>query len=91
MSSKEKEANKKPKTGVQFVPKVWSLALSGLLFAVLFFVLLSLGFMGDMPKIAELENPKNSLSSEVYAEDGRLLGKYFLQNRSKVEIGRAHV
>ena len=84
MSSKEKEANKKPKTGVQFVPKVWSLALSGLLFAVLFFVLLSLGFMGDMPKIAELENPKNSLSSEVYAEDGRLLGKYFLQNRSKV-------
>ncbi len=81
--SAEKKA-KETKKGFRLVPKVWSLAITGILFVVLFFVLLSIGFMGDMPNIAELENPKNSLSSEVYTEDGKLLGKYFLQNRTKI-------
>lgn len=39
---------------------------------------------GGLPSIAALENPKSDLTSELYASDGVLLGKYFRYNRSPV-------
>lgn len=39
---------------------------------------------GGMPNLAELENPKNEVASELYASDGVLLGKYYRENRSPV-------
>jgi penicillin-binding protein 1A len=39
---------------------------------------------GALPSLAVLENPENDLSSELYAADGVLLGKYFRNNRSPV-------
>lgn len=39
---------------------------------------------GALPSVAILENPKSDLSSELYAADGVLLGKYFRHNRSPV-------
>ena len=44
--------------------------------------MVSWGWFGELPPLEELENPKTYLASEVYAEDGVLLGKYYLQNRS---------
>lgn len=35
-----------------------------------------------MPGFEELENPENNLAAEVYSDDGVLLGKFYLQNRS---------
>jgi len=45
-----------------------------------------LGVFGKMPSIAELENPSILQASEVYATDGTLMGKYFLEkgNRSNI-------
>ena len=40
---------------------------------------------GGLPSLTVLENPQSSLSSELYAADGVLLGKYFRHNRSPVE------
>ncbi len=40
---------------------------------------------GALPSVAILENPKDDLSSELYATDGVLLGKYFRHNRSPAE------
>ena len=37
-----------------------------------------------MPSFEELENPKSNLASEVYSSDGKLLGKYFIENRSNI-------
>jgi len=39
---------------------------------------------GDLPSIQVLENPKSDLTSELYAADGSILGKYFRYNRSPV-------
>ena len=39
---------------------------------------------GNLPSLAVLENPQSDLSSELYAADGVLLGKYFRNNRSQV-------
>ena len=38
-----------------------------------------------MPSFEELENPESNLATEVYAADGVLLGRFFLENRSRVE------
>lgn len=40
------------------------------------------GWFGGMPGIAQLENPENDLSSELYFADGSLMGKYYRYNRS---------
>jgi len=41
-------------------------------------------FFGPLPTFEELENPKSSLATEVYSEDGSVLGKYFFQNRTNI-------
>ena len=35
-----------------------------------------------MPSLAELENPQSAISSDVYAVDGSLLGRYYVLDRS---------
>ncbi len=40
------------------------------------------GLVGYMPSLAELENPQNAISSDVYAADGVLLGRYYVTDRS---------
>lgn len=42
------------------------------------------GAYGEMPGLAEVENPENDLSSEVLSADGVSLGRYFRYNRSQV-------
>ena len=37
-----------------------------------------------MPSFEELENPKNNLATEIISSDGVTLGKYFFENRSKI-------
>ena len=44
--------------------------------------MVSWGWFGELPSLEELENPKTYLASEIYAEDGVVLGKYYIQNRS---------
>ena len=38
-----------------------------------------------MPSFEELENPKSNLATEVYADDGKVIGSFFVQNRSYVQ------
>lgn len=40
------------------------------------------GLLGEMPSFQELENPKSSLATEVYASDNSLLGRFFIKDRS---------
>ena len=37
-----------------------------------------------MPTFEELENPKSSLASEIISSDGKVIGKYYIENRSNV-------
>ncbi len=46
------------------------------------FLLISAGKLGPMPSFAELENPEYYLAAEVYSEDGVLLGKISIENRT---------
>lgn len=37
---------------------------------------------GELPSMRELEDPKTLLASEIYTSDGKLIGKYFKENRT---------
>ncbi len=54
------------------------------LLGFLLFVIVYLGFTGPVPSSEELQKIKNPVSTEVYANDGRLLGRYYIENRSNV-------
>jgi penicillin-binding protein 1A len=61
---------------------IWVSVFSSLLLFGAFVMMISWGWFGSLPSLEELENPKTYLASEIYSEDGVLLGKYYLQNRS---------
>ncbi|GAB3763763.1 transglycosylase domain-containing protein [Spirosoma pomorum] len=41
-----------------------------------------------MPSLKALENPKSEEASEVYTADNQLLGKYYVENRTPIEISQ---
>lgn len=57
-------------------------------FIVLFsiFFLIITGRMGFMPRFEDLENPKSYLASELRSDDGKVLGYYYYQNRSRIDF-----
>ncbi|MBI3138779.1 MAG: penicillin-binding protein [Sphingobacteriales bacterium] len=65
----------------------WRLFFGGFAVFVLLIVLANYGIFGAMPSIDELQNPSILQASEVYAEDGTLMGKYYTErgNRSNVK------
>ena len=63
----------------------WALIATPFILAIVLFILISKEVMGPMPGFEELEDPKENLAAEVYAEDGVLLGKFYVQNRTWTE------
>lgn len=64
----------------------WRLFFGGLGVFILFLMLCNWGVFGKMPSIDDIQNPSASLSSQVYAQDGSLMGKFFLEDRVNVEF-----
>lgn len=63
----------------------WAIFIFPVLVIIILFILISKGKLGPMPSFSELENPELNLSAEVYSEDGALLGKISLENRTWAE------
>lgn len=66
----------------KYIRIFWSAIGVGILFTVILFTLISTGMLGYIPTFEELENPNSNLASEIYSEDGVLIGKYYIENRS---------
>jgi len=56
--------------------------LAGVGCFVAFVLLVSAGWFGPIPTQEELENIKNNLATEIYSADGKIIGRYFLQQRT---------
>ncbi|MBO7300380.1 MAG: penicillin-binding protein [Tidjanibacter sp.] len=63
----------------------WTLILVPTVVVVALLVATNAGVFGRLPSFEELENPKSNLATEIYSEDGVLLGSYYVQNRSYVD------
>ena len=74
----------------QLTKWLWIIAISP--FALLFFLLTmtAIGLFGKLPSFEELENPKSNIATEIYSEDGKVLGSFFVQNRSYVEYAELY-
>jgi penicillin-binding protein 1A len=63
----------------------WALFTFPLIVVIILFVLISKGKLGPMPSFVELENPEYYLAAQVFSEDGVLLGKISIENRTWTE------
>ena len=79
-NSKNKPTEGKSKA----VKNLWIIFGSVLLFIILFFFCVAVGIFGKIPSFDELENPRTNLATEIFSADGKLLGSYFVENRSNV-------
>src|SRR5690606_31017500 len=70
----------------KFILWFWGGILLISLCSVLFFYLISLNVFGPLPKVEELENPKNNLATDIISSDGKSIGKFFYENRTNVKF-----
>ena len=63
----------------------WRIFGGGLVFFILLLLVINWGWLGSMPDLEDIENPTASLASQVYAQDGTLMGKYYIEDRINVE------
>lgn len=61
---------------------LWVIFTVSVLAFMLMIMAINAGWMGYMPSMRELENPNSSLASDLYATDGELIGRYYVQDRS---------
>ncbi|MDX1906935.1 MAG: transglycosylase domain-containing protein [Bacteroidia bacterium] len=54
-------------------------------FVLLLWLAVALGIFGHVPTEAELAKIRNHTASEIYASDGVVIGKFFIENRTQVE------
>lgn len=85
---RQKPVNRKKRTARKKSNKypilqwIWKTALVLFLMGTLFFVLVFLGVLGPVPSKTQLQQINNPLASEVYSSDGKILGRYYVENRS---------
>ena len=65
---------------------IWIIILSPFLSLFFLVQLASFEFFGPLPSLQQLEDPKSNLATEIISEDGKVLGKYFFENRTKVKF-----
>lgn len=80
--------NKKSKTvNLKLISFLWKAFASLLILVFLFLTSIKIGLWGKLPETIELENPKTKLASEIYSNNGEILGKIFYQeNRTNSEF-----
>ncbi|WP_418992590.1 transglycosylase domain-containing protein [Alistipes sp.] len=79
--AQKKKTDISPKT----IKWIWGVALAPFALLLVMLLLTAVGLFGRMPSFEELENPRSNLSTEIYSEDGKVIGTFFVQNRSYVQ------
>lgn len=62
---------------IKFLKWFWGIFAAGCLLIVLIFWMISQGWLGYLPPLEELQNPKNRYASEVFSSDMQSLGRYY--------------
>ncbi len=64
---------------------MWAVVMAPVALLFLMLTLAALGVFGRMPSFEELENPKSNLATEIYGDNGHIIGTFFVENRSYVQ------
>ncbi len=71
-----------------YLKKITKGVLWGSLALGLYVFVLNYNFLyltGEMPSVEELKNPKLNQSSEIYSQDGVMIGKFYAENRTPIK------
>lgn len=71
----------------KFIIALWVLLLIGIFSGFFIFYSITKGWIGYMPPVEELENPSYKYATEVFSEDGEMLGTWSLSQENRVYIG----
>ena len=91
MATQNKRKSKSKKKGINPYKNLlrffWISFVTGILSVVVLFSGAALGFLGEMPDLQQLENPKTNLATQIISNDGIVLGKfYFNDNRTPISF-----
>jgi len=91
MATQNKRKSKSKKKGINPYKNLlrffWISFVTGILSVVVLFSSAALGFLGEMPDLQQLENPKTNLATQIISSDGVVLGKfYFNDNRTPISF-----
>ena len=84
-TTRKSGATKKNNKTKKIVKWLWIVAMTPFAVLALMLTLTAIGAFGRMPSFEELENPKSNLATEIYADNGKSIGSFFVQNRSYVQ------
>lgn len=68
----------------KIIKALWILLAVVLVAIVVIFVSISKGWIGYMPPVEELENPNYKFATEVFSEDGKVLGTFSMEKNNRV-------
>lgn len=84
---KTKKKNNNKKSFKRYIIRFSILAILLLTFSFgLFFSSIYIGFWEPIPDYYTLKNIKNNTASEIYAEDGAILGRVYAENRTNINF-----
>jgi len=67
---------------------LWRAVISCFAFFILLLLVTYWGLFGALPSFHDLENPKSLQATEVLSADNKVLGTYFVENRSSVNYSQ---
>ena len=82
MTQKNQNNKRKLSFRSKIVLAMWIITFIGIAAVVTLFALAKNEKLGPMPSFDELENPKTNLATQIYSEDGEIIGTYFIENRT---------
>ena len=79
------ETKHKTAIGPKTIKWIWIAAFAPIALVAGLLLLTLAGAFGRLPSFEELENPRSNLATEIYSADGKVIGTFFVQNRSYVQ------
>ncbi|MEZ5107102.1 MAG: transglycosylase domain-containing protein [Draconibacterium sp.] len=82
----KKSGNKKKNSKYPVLKFIGNAIAVLILLGVIFFFMVFFGILGPVPSKQQLHIINNPVASEVFSADGKILGRYYVENRSNVKF-----
>ena len=85
MAESKKSTKSSSKVFIRLTLYFWILFVTGILSIYAVFYGASEGWLGELPTFEQIENPESNFATEIISSDGKIIGKFYNENRSPVK------
>jgi penicillin-binding protein 1A len=71
------------------ISKIWKFTKYGSIAFIIYLIAVNFNLFwlfGKMPSLEDIENPKSDVATEIISSDGKVLAKFFYENRSPIDF-----